>query len=144
MCSSRIGQKKQQNCFENNNELAQFLSGMKLPIIVNNRGDVMFFTSVDEVEQELEAVDVERSEYVAYDSEGRLVQLGTALRKQLLFFNVKRVVVQNAEPSPTHAGELQEVLRKFFRHLRVGEPEEWIASASLDNLVSRGLKKYKH
>ena len=103
----------------------------------------MFFTSVDEVEQELEAIDVERSEYVAYDSEGRLVQLGTALRKQLLFFNVKRVVVQNAEQSPTHAGELQEVLRKFFRHLRVGEPEEWIASASLDNLVSRGLEKYK-
>ena len=119
------------------------LSNMKPSIIVNNRGDVMFFASIEEVERELEAIDVERNEYIAYDSEGRLVQLGTALRKQLLFFNVKRVVVQSAEPLPTHAGELQEVLRKFFRHPRVGEPEEWIASASLSDLVSRGLEKYQ-
>ena len=114
---------------------------MKPPIVVNNRGDVMFFASIEDVERELEAIDVENREYVAYDSEGHLVELGTAPRKGLLFFGIKRVVVQGVEPAPAHAGELQELLRKFFR--RVGEPKEWLASASLGDLVSRGLEKYR-
>ena len=116
---------------------------MQPPIVVNNRGDIMFFASVKKVEQELEAVDVENREYIAYDSEGRLITLGTAPRNGWRFFGAKRVVVQSAEPLPTHAGELQEVLRNFFRHPRVGEPEEWVVSASLSDLVNRGLEKHQ-
>ena len=51
---------------------------MRPPIIVDNFGDVMFFESAHTAERYLEAIDVEHGEYVAYDSEGRLLQLTTS------------------------------------------------------------------
>ncbi len=114
---------------------------MKPPLIVNNHGDVMVFASAQDLERELEAIDVEHHEYVAYDSEGRLVELGIGRRRGTLFFSIKSVVVQGAEPTPTHTGELREVLRRFLQG--VGESNDWLANASLEALVSRGLEKYR-
>lgn len=113
---------------------------MRPPIIVNNFGDVMFFASVAAVEQYLEAIDIENNEYVAYDSEGCLVTLGVVKQKGLSS-GIKRVVVERAEAEPTHASELRNTLVDFFG--RVGVSKDWLASASLEELVKRGISQHQ-
>ena len=48
---------------------------MKPPIIIDEHGDVEVYNSVEEAAMNLEAIDVENNEYIAYDSEGRLLRL---------------------------------------------------------------------
>jgi hypothetical protein len=45
------------------------------PIIVYNKGDVLLFMSASDAERYLEPIDVLNSEYVAYDSEGKLLEI---------------------------------------------------------------------
>ena len=113
---------------------------MKPPIILNDGGDLIFFASVEDVEQCLEVIDVERGAHIAYDSEGRLVKVGVA-KQRGMFSGTKRVVVQDAESEPTHAAELRDTLVDFFS--RAGESQEWLASASLGDLVRRGLERHR-
>ena len=114
---------------------------MKPPIIVNNFGDVVFFASVADAEGWLEAIDVENNEYVAYDSEGRLVTLGVVTKQKGFFSGGKRVVVERAEAEPTHALELRNTLVHFFG--RVGASKDWLASAALEELVKRGIEHHQ-
>jgi hypothetical protein len=44
---------------------------MKLPIIVNDHGDVSIYRSLEDVERALEVIDVRNGEYSAYDADGR-------------------------------------------------------------------------
>ncbi len=97
----------------------------------------MFFASVEEMERSPEVVDVKNHQYIAYDSEGRLITLGTIQSKGLR----ERVSVQSVETEPTHVPELQKILLEFF--MRVGVPEDWLAGASLEDLVRAGIERYR-
>ncbi|QRR32427.1 hypothetical protein JNX00_12070 [Hydrogenophaga sp. YM1] len=48
---------------------------MKLPISINENGDVSFFSSVEEAEAYMEPLDVERGEYVVTDADRRLLRV---------------------------------------------------------------------
>jgi hypothetical protein len=103
---------------------------VKLPIIIDNFGDVLVFESVKGAERYIESVDVINQEYVGYDSEGRLLQLTVVDRNQ--------VSIQSAESEPTHANELRETLTQFLSY--VGVSDKWLLGASLEELVERMLE----
>jgi hypothetical protein len=109
---------------------------MKTPIIIYEHGDISFFESVQDVERYLEPIDVKNDEYIAYDSEGRLLQLSVEHRTP-----VDRVVLSYSETQPMHALELKQILLDFFT--RVGVNKEWLSNATLEELSAEGIKNYK-
>ena len=82
--------------------------------IADKKGnDVSFYASIEDAQLDLEVIDVENGEYVGYDHEGRLLKLDVDGKK-------KRVVITLAEDKPSHAKELEAVIRTYLE--LVGEP----------------------
>jgi hypothetical protein len=105
---------------------------MKLPIIVVESGDILFFTSLIIAERYLEPIDVRNNEYTAYDSEGRLLCLIPC---------ENTVKIELAEEKPTHADKLKEALLDFFTE--VGFATDLLSQASLEELIREGLSNYE-
>jgi hypothetical protein len=103
---------------------------MKAPVILSNYGDVLIFDSIEKAERYIEPIDVTNNEYIAYDSEGRLLRLVEQSRY--------RVIVEPVESDPSHRGELREILVDFLA--RIGVSQNWLAGASLEDLVTKGLE----
>jgi hypothetical protein len=103
---------------------------MKPPIIVDEHGGVEIYKTIEEAAMDLEAVDVENNEYVAYDSEGRLLRL--------IPTSVHAVTIESAEQEPSHTDELHAVLFKFL--MDNGERASWLKEASLQELVTKALE----
>ncbi len=99
------------------------------PIIVDESGDVDVFESVQYAESYLEAIDVEKRRFVAYDKEGRLLEL---------LPTSTRITIRSAEEQPNHADDLKNLLLKFLS--RVGVSSDWLAEASLEELVNKSLE----
>lgn len=102
---------------------------MKPPIVVYEPGDASIFQSVGSAEAYLEPIDVKNNEYVAYDSEGRLLRLSAT--------NF-RVTIESAEVEATHILELRRILCDFLAHK--GVHQEWLQRASLQELVTKALE----
>jgi hypothetical protein len=102
---------------------------MKSPIVVDEHGSVLFFKSVKDAEKYLEPIDVRNNEYIAYDSEGRLLQL---------IATTPQITIKDGELRPLHAEALHQLLIQFF--LRLGISEDHLKLASLQELVTRGLE----
>jgi len=51
---------------------------MKLPIIINEHGDVSAYRSLEDACSYMEVIDVRNNEYVAYDADGYLLNLKIA------------------------------------------------------------------
>jgi hypothetical protein len=113
---------------------------MKPPIIVDAKGDLLVFDSVETMLTYLEAIDVRNQEYTAYDSEGRLLQLGVA--KTRVFFGLLEghevVSLESEEATPSHASELRACVSDFL--IRVGVDRAWVAQASQSQLVEKALR----
>lgn len=82
---------------------------MKLPITIDEHGDVTTFDSVEAAELYMEAEDVERGEYRVIDGDGRLLALRVDLIVVSILFGfwrttVKRVRIvepaSNLDPKP--------------------------------------------
>ncbi|MFN3569620.1 MAG: hypothetical protein ACK4VX_05060 [Polaromonas sp.] len=82
---------------------------MKFPIVIDENGDLSFFTSKELAQKWLEPVDVEAGEYVGYDAEGRLLSI-TAVDEHSV-----RIGLQ--ETAPTHALVLKEKLLAFAQKI---------------------------
>lgn len=78
------------------------------PIVVAEGDDVILFASPCEAEQYLEPVDVDSNAYVAYDAQGRSLQIVT---------DGHTVTLALAEENPNHAHELKEALLRTLRFL---------------------------
>jgi hypothetical protein len=52
-------------------------------LIFNEKGDIIFFKSLNDAEAYIEPIDVQNNEYVAYDNEGRLFQYNVLLLRSL-------------------------------------------------------------
>jgi hypothetical protein len=102
---------------------------MKPPIIVDNYGDTMIFTSIEDAEVYLEPIDVENGEYIAYDSEGRLLEL---------IPTHPRITIRCSEQEPMHSDELRELLVSMLEE--TGTARDRIITESLKELVERSLK----
>jgi hypothetical protein len=82
-------------------------------IFIVEGNDIASFASIKDAQLDLEVIDVENDIYVGYDHEGRLLKLAVDGRK-------KRVVITLAENKPSHAKELEAVIRTYLE--QVGEP----------------------
>ncbi len=103
--------------------------GITPPIIVDEQGTATVFESVEDAERYLEPIDVRNGEYVAYDSEGRLLRL---------LPTSPRITIENADLEPHHANEVRELLVRLLSY--TGVPVEILRSESLQELVARSLE----
>jgi hypothetical protein len=74
---------------------------MKMPISINDHGDVSTFASVEEAETYMEPVDVERGEYFVTDADGRRLAVEVVLQEAPLFWGLWKTRVKKvriAEP----------------------------------------------
>jgi hypothetical protein len=102
---------------------------MKLPIIVDNKGDVLIFDSVRQAERYLEPVDVRGGEYVVYDAQGRVLE--PEIYRHLL---AERVQLQTESESDEGKEQLRETLIRFLS--KVGQYQEsTIQSNSVEELI---------
>jgi hypothetical protein len=106
-------------------------TGIKPPIIVDEHGTAMVFESIDDAERYLEPIDVSNGEYVAYDSEGRLLKL-IATKPQ--------ITIQSDDLEPQHQGHVGELLIRLLSH--AGVPSDVLERKSLQELV-QGSLEYK-
>ncbi len=103
---------------------------MEPPIIVDNKGDVSIFDSVEKAERYLEPIDIRNDEYVIYDREGRLLR--GAIVKHFL---AERVKLEPASEPGSAMSRLHDVLVDFLA--RVGaRTEKPLDQCSLEELLS--------
>ncbi len=112
------------------------------PVIVDDDGDVDFFASVEDAELYLEPWAVEEG-FTAYDSEGRLLEIGVERRESSSFFGlwktaVDHVVIEAVEDEPNHARQLRATLLTFLE--RVGISLDNLEVLPLRELVRSGVK----
>ena len=105
------------------------IDAMKPPVIVDENGSVNVFDSIEAAERYLEPIDVENDEYIAYDSEGRLLKLIPVH---------PGIRIESAENEPNHKPELHRVLVEFLSHIE-GDGDE-LRDTTLSDLVTRALK----
>ena len=116
---------------------------MKLPIIVDDHGDISLFQSAEDACAYLEPVDVKNNEYVAYDAAGMVLELRVGAREGRALFgliNVSReyVFIKPSEPHRNHREQLERALRCFLVKLDV--PQRELQHVSLEGLLSRVQK----
>jgi hypothetical protein len=97
---------------------------MVFPIILDNYGDTLVFADLASATRYLEPIDVSNGEYIGYDAEG--YQLNIEVDDQ------SRISIFKDENAPNHSDQLRNILSRFLKATRT--PEEWILSASLQEL----------
>ncbi len=96
---------------------------MKLPIIVDEHGDINVYKTAEELEQALEAIDVKNDEYIAYDANGCLLKLETSIEKKKVLggvfgeANLERVVLNPDFCKSGYEDELIQKLNNFLRRI---------------------------
>jgi hypothetical protein len=105
---------------------------MKPPIFIDEHGDITAFESVEHAELSLEAVDVRNQEYVAYDSDGKLLNVGVGPADSISISEISPVV--DAEQ-----GLKQALLNVFARHAPAHNELE---RRDLHEIVSMFVKLY--
>jgi len=113
------------------------------PLVVGEPWDIEFFGSPEAVSRELEGWFPAAADYVAYDSEGRKLELAVERRRVPRRFlwsrwtvEVEQVVVRPLERDPEHAEELAELLREWLP--RGGGPR-LDGDASLSEVLAQAL-----
>lgn len=96
-----------------------------LPIFVIDGRDVGVFASIEDVQLQLEAIDVQNQEYLAFDADGRSLQL--AVREG-------QVRVSLGEERPSRRHDLETALRDFLTHMK--EPAAQDPACDLRCLVA--------
>lgn len=103
---------------------------MKLPVIINENGDVYFYDCLEKAELDIEPPDVKNNIYVIYDSEGLL--LIPVVMDDPVYDIVK--IRASDEKRPL---ELMETLISFLSE--VGHDSVILETMSLEELVKLGL-----
>ncbi len=112
------------------------------PVIIDDHADVDFFASVEDAELYLEPWAVEEG-FTAYDSEGRLLEIGVERRESSSFFGlwktaVEHVVIEAVEDEPNHAPQLRATLLTFLE--RSGLSLDDSDGLPLGELIGRGIE----
>lgn len=101
---------------------------MKAPIVIDEHGDVSVFETVENAQRALEVTDVSNNEYIAYDSEGRLLLLKVVAGDP-------RVSILEAESVARHADDLRRILKDFL--VRTGSYDPSLNETSLQQLLAK-------
>ena len=106
----------------------------RLPIVVDDCGDIDVFQTLEDAESYVEVVDIVNGTAVAFDSEGRLLK-GHEERNGLISRGLK---LELAEAEPLHAADLRGRLIRCLGTL--GEPVVSLEADSLEGLIGRALR----
>jgi hypothetical protein len=110
---------------------------MQPPIIVDYKGDVLCFDSVDNAERYLEPTDIRNNECVIYDRAGRVLKANIVKR-----FLAERVKLEPASESGAGLARLREVLVSFLT--RVGtRSEKPVEQWSIEELLLEMLLRFR-
>jgi hypothetical protein len=102
------------------------------PIIVNEKGDVSLYETVEDAEVALEPIDIENEEYAIFDSEG-LVMVPRVANDQI------HVELSDSSPRQVEPEQLQTALRRFLSQLDqelTGVTEDEIWRSRLPELIA--------
>lgn len=114
---------------------------MKLPIFIDNRGDISAYASVRDAENDIEAIDVRDNEYEAFDSEGRQLRLIVPEQQRGFWnFGTERVRIAETETEPTRAAALHQRLQAFLKAVGVQNVD---AASSLPQIVEATVRFLK-
>lgn len=103
--------------------------GISPPVIIDEHGTATIFESVENAERYLEPIDVRNKEYVAYDSEGRLLRL---------LPTSPRITIESAEVEPNHSSEVRDLLIHLLTY--TGVSPDTLRKEALQELVARSLE----
>ena len=112
------------------------------PVIVDDHGAVDFFASVEDAERYLEPWAAEQR-LTAYDSEGRLLEIGVERGESSFFFGLSKgmvdyVVLVAVEDEPDHAPQLRATILSLLE--RTGCSPANSGKLPLRELVRRGVQ----
>ena len=102
---------------------------MTPPIVIDEHGDVSFYASVEAAARALEPIDVKNNEYVAYDSQGYILQLACR--------GPRVVILGHASSTPAREA-LIEALQSFWARA-VLRPAE---AGSLEQLIQQSVERF--
>jgi len=111
---------------------------LKLPIIIDENGDISVYSSREEAQVNLEPVDVLNNEYLAYDADGHLLQL-VVIKKKGILFSREMVEINYPDISVDHADELVEKLKNYLE--KTGNIVNEGSELNLSQLVTK-VEKY--
>lgn len=99
------------------------------PIILDENGNLLFFNSKDIAELYIEPEDVKNNEYIAYDSEGRLLKLELIEYEKTGFLGLSKSIrvqvnIVSTEDFPNHSNELKRKLTKFLHKISPSYKDE--------------------
>jgi|YelNatPaOPRAMG01_1025707.scaffolds.fasta_scaffold28030_4 hypothetical protein len=123
---------------------------IKLPIILVDGLDVIIYTSVEQIEQDVEPIDVINNVYTVYDSDGRLLYLDVEVKscenwmdllKRIILGPTYKVMLKPAKFEPQHEQELRKVLVEYLVHR--GISKELSSETSLKELIDMVLEFQK-
>lgn len=107
---------------------------MKLPIIISEHGDVSVFNTIEAAEQYLEAIDVKNNEYIAYDANGKLLNLKIVLKGKQQIEHVQVCENNNDMEEPE---TLRTILLNLLLQFGVPIPEE----SPLDKIIEKTIDR---
>lgn len=111
---------------------------MKMPIVVDEHGDLMTFSSLEEACSYIEPIDVKNSEYVAHDAEGNLLSLDIKeVEKPALLGLGKKTQEEVSITEPTDKNESDVLKRKILDYLQQVKVTDVDNDSGLDALVNR-------
>jgi len=103
-----------------------------LPVFADDHGDLSVFDSVEAMDRQIEAIDVENDEYEFFDAEGRRLAADVDTRSGRIAFRIDN-------EHPADPGRLASLLRSYFQrlppHLEAFRARAEVAS-SLESLVA--------
>ena len=105
---------------------------MKPPIIIHDNGDVEFYSSVQDAELDIEAVDVRNGVYRFFDSEGRELVAAVSARDT--------VAISCSADGACCPEELRDILVLFFS--QVSDCKS-LVSATLSDLIRYGARFFQ-
>lgn len=118
---------------------------MKPPIIViDKRGhDLSIYSTVEEAENHLEAIDVKENEYTAFDAEGRSLKLHVLTKKVPIIWGILKVnrdcvILEQVDDKPTHADSLRAGLTNYLKEKGVSPKE--LVDLSIELLITKAME----
>jgi len=109
---------------------------MESPIIVDERGDLDFFRSVEDAERYLEPIDIKNQEFDIFDATGRRLMGRVIEKKRRLFGGLWKPTFEAVSLQPTDLFEPNELGRRLVRFLlKLGEGSEASRDLSLPELL---------
>jgi hypothetical protein len=106
---------------------------MRHPIIIDENGDITVYSTAQEAERAMEAIDVRNGEYKAYDADAFCLDLAV-VDDRMSIFGTESVRLRYLPDALARPAELQQALARFL--VAIGHDRNEVQGAPLDKLIA--------